>query len=104
MAPELHGKVRKLFDAALEKPEPERLAFVQAEANGEPQVLQAVIRLLEAHRNSTSFLETETRPTQRIGRYLVTGELGRGAMGIVYQAIDPLIGRKLAVKVIHLRA
>jgi tRNA A-37 threonylcarbamoyl transferase component Bud32 len=104
MSPELHGKVRKLFDAALEKPEPERLAFVQAESNGDPQVLQAVTRLLEAHRSSEAFLETDARPTQRIGRYLVTGELGRGAMGIVYQAIDPLIGRKLAVKVIHLRA
>jgi len=32
------------------------------------------------------------------GRYRVTGELGRGAMGSVYRAMDPLIGREVAVK------
>jgi len=104
MAPELHARVRTLFDEALQKPEGERPAFLQAACNGEGEVLQAVTRLLEAHRGSATFLEDATRPSQRIGRYLVTGELGRGAMGIVYEAIDPLIGRKVAVKVIHLQA
>ena len=104
MAPELHARVRALFDEALEKPEAERPAFLQAACNGEGEVLQAVMRLLDAHRGSETFLEDQTRPSQRIGRYLVTGELGRGAMGIVYEAIDPLIGRKVAVKVIHLQA
>src|SRR5580658_11289474 len=104
MAPELHARVRKLFDEALQKPEAERPAFLQAACNGDAEVLQAVIRLLEAHRGSNSFLEGETRPSQRIGRYIVTGELGRGAMCIVYEAVDPLIGRKVAVKVIHLQA
>jgi tRNA A-37 threonylcarbamoyl transferase component Bud32 len=104
MAPELHARVRTLFDQALEKPEAERPAFLQTACNGEAEVLQAVTRLLDAHRGSETFLENETRPSQRIGRYLVTGELGRGAMGIVYEAVDPLIGRKVAVKVIHLQA
>jgi serine/threonine-protein kinase len=103
MAPELHARVRKLFDEALQKPESERAAFLQSACNGAPEVLQAVNRLLEAHRTSQSFLEDKTRPSQRIGRYIVTGELGRGAMGIVYEAVDPLIGRKVAVKVIHLQ-
>ena len=103
MAPELHGRVRTLFDEALSLPEAERLSFLQAASSGEPEVLPAVLRLLEAHRGSQSFLEADTRPRKRIGRYVVTGELGRGAMGIVYEAIDPLIGRKVAVKVIRLQ-
>src|ERR1700722_14530481 len=102
MAPELHVQVRKLFDAAMERPETERLAFLQSTCGGQPEVFQSVVRLLEARQGSESFLE-DGSPSRRIGRYLATRELGRGAMGIVYEAFDPLIGRKVAVKVIHLQ-
>ena len=37
---------------------------------------------------------------ERIGRYRVYGELGRGAMGVVYRAEDPLLNRPVAIKTI----
>lgn len=39
---------------------------------------------------------------KQLGRYEVLGELGQGAMGVVYRARDPLIDREVAIKTINL--
>ncbi len=38
---------------------------------------------------------------QRLGKYEIVGVLGQGAMGIVYNAIDPHIHRRVAVKAVR---
>ena len=47
-----------------------------------------------------TIMSMDTKPT--LGRYEVIGELGRGAMGIVFKGEDPKIHRTVAIKTVRL--
>jgi len=48
----------------------------------------------EAHR-----ADFPDAPPERIGKYEIRGEIGRGACGVVYKGFDPFVQRDVAVKV-----
>ena len=54
-----------------------------------------------AHAAVLAKLFTRAPPAVRIGRYLIEGRLGQGAMGVVYAARDPTLDRAVALKLVH---
>ena len=50
-------------------------------------------------KNEKSLVQPTT--IKKLGAYEILGELGRGAMGIVYLGFDPLMQRKVAIKTLH---
>jgi serine/threonine-protein kinase len=92
-------EVDRLFAAALDREPAERRTFVESEAGGDRELIEAVQQLLHAEAASQGLLESAGSEATRlaiedlaarsnqpgvIGRYKVVRELGRGGMGTVY--------------------
>src|SRR4051812_24940048 len=62
--------------------------------------------MAEAHDARTSFAGlspgafAELAPGTRVGEYEITSVLGRGGMGVVYGGVQPLIEKRVAIKVL----
>ena len=52
--------------------------------------------------SAVNLAATNTFKAEKFGRYQVEGILGKGAMGIVYQGVDPKINRHVAIKTLQL--
>lgn len=66
----------------------------------EPPSLDGLLLGLEHDKVSRALFDTPG-PQRTFGPYEVQGLLGRGGMGTVFEAFDPRLDRKVAIKVLH---
>ena len=121
--PELWRRLEPILAGAIERPEAERAAFVAEACGGDPRLEAAALDLLRADSDAASFLGApadlsalagftaapggavegppgESLAGTRVGGYRVIREIGRGGMGVVYEAEQQQPRRPVALKVI----
>ncbi len=113
MEPERWQQVDKILEAALEKEEPERSAFLEEACAGDESLRKEVESLLLAHNRAGDFMEepplemgvaglakdqSQSLIGSQLHAYKILSLLGVGGMGEVFLAQDTTLDRKVALK------
>ena len=95
----------QLFTEALDVPESGRRAWLEQQTDGDVALREAVLRLLDADRNSGDFLEPSVafstdRSGERMGAFEITDLAATGGMSQVYRGrrIDGTFDQQVAIK------
>jgi len=105
---ERRRRITAVFELAIKLEPEDQRRFLERECRGDNALLEELTSLISAYRDSgisAGGVEPEpasdVRPAPaRIGRYEVTGMIGSGGFGHVYRALDPAVGRAIAIKVL----
>ncbi len=114
MTREEWAQIEALFDEARQRTGHERTAWIDA-SGASPDARNLVEQMLESYDSDPGFLEGDSDPAglvadviadalvgQRLGAYRIVRPIGRGGMGMVYEAVrdDDEFARRVAVKVL----
>lgn len=119
MTPELWKQVDALLDAALELPPKKREQFVAEACDGNAELRDEVLSLVQAQSKVSAFMERSAMKVaaqmlaqdanlnsqaslvgQEIGTYKIESLLGAGGMGEVYLARETKLNRRVALKIL----
>src|SRR5499426_1835102 len=112
---ELWDRIERLWNAALELPQPERAAFLAEACEGDEELRREVESLLRFDLRAKNFIESpalevaaqgqaeqqeESLIGRMIGHYQILSLLGEGGMSEVYLALDTSLERRVALKLL----
>lgn len=103
-------RVQLIFDAAIDLPEGERLAYARAQCGDDDVLLREVTDLIEADAKPTwtaseatpNWLHSHTLPPgTTVGSFTIGDAIGEGGMGCVYRATQERPQRTVALKTLR---
>lgn len=122
MTPERWQQIEEIFQDALDLPVSKRKKFVAEKCGEDSELKSEVEKLLSQFDDASSFIETPAYNDSQagvlsklmdfdeddpmlgvvLGSYRIEGEIGRGGMGAVYEAVraDGEFRRKVAIKIV----
>ena len=92
--------IQEINLVASSKPDLQKNSLATLEQTEEDVLQQTLI--IEKNNTAGRLLNNTLLKVENFGRYQVEGILGKGAMGVVYQGVDPKIHRHVAIKTLQL--
>ncbi len=115
MTPERWHKIEEIYQTVVDLPPAERASRLTQFCADDTALRREIEALLAEDETADDFLQAPIKQVastlqlrheddlvgQDIGPYHIRRLLGQGGMGAVYEAVHELIGRKVAIKVLH---
>ena len=113
MADAAFGRLKRVFEEALDLPPDARAAFLDQACGPDSSLRQDVESMIASHEQAGTFLDHPARLVdeaaaaswigRRVGPYRIVAELGRGGMGTVFRAVrdDETFAKEVALKLVR---